>query len=61
MSPKHLDRYAPGFAVKHNFRCMDALAQMCHVTPSFSPRRLTYAALTGATAHPSGARDPRHA
>ena len=61
MSPKHLDRYARGFAGENNFRCMDALDRMRHVAASLVLQRLTYAALIGMTAHPSRAQEPRHA
>ena len=56
MSPKHLDRYARGFAGKHNCRGMDALGRMRHVAARLRGRRLTYRALIAPNGLPSGAR-----
>ena len=59
MSPKHLDRYARGFAGKHNCRKMDTLARMAHVARGMVGRRLTYRQLIAPNGLPSGARAVR--
>jgi len=59
MSPKHLDRYARGFAGKHNCRKMDTLARMAYVARGMVGRRLTYRQLIAPNGLPSGARAVR--
>ena len=59
MSPKHMDRYARGFAGKHNCRKMDTLARMAHVARGMVGRRLTYRQLIAPNGLPSGARAVR--
>ena len=56
LSPKHLDRYARGFAGKHNCRKMDTLDRMAHVAGRLRGRRLTYRQLIAPNGLSSGAR-----
>ena len=56
MSPKHLDRYARGFAGKNNCWEMGALDRMRHVARGIVGRRLTYRELIADNGLPSGAR-----
>ena len=58
MSPKHLARYARGFAGKNNCRGMPALARMRHAAARLVGRRLSYRALIAPNGLPSGARSP---
>ena len=59
MSPKHMDRYARGFAGKNNCQGMDTLGRMECVVAALRGWRLTYRALIAPNGLPSGSRPPR--
>ena len=59
LSPKHLDRYARGFAGKNNCRELDALGRMRSAARGLVGRRLTYRALVAPNGLASGARPCR--
>ena len=56
MSPKHLDRYARGFAGKHNCRGTDVPGRMRHVVAGLRGWTPTRAELVAPNGLPVGAR-----
>ena len=56
MSPKHLDRYVPEFAGRHNVRSRDTIDQMKSVRSGMDYKRLPYKMLIRDNRLPSGAR-----
>ena len=56
LSPKHLDRYVPEFAGRHNVRELDTIKQLQSMTDGMDGKRLTYNQLTADNGMPSGAR-----
>ena len=56
MSPKHLHRYVTQFAMKHNIREEDTVAQMAHVAAGLIGKSLQYRQLIADNALDSGAR-----
>ena len=56
ISPKHLNRYVAQFAMKHNIREEDTVAQMAHVAAGLIGKSLLYRQLTADNGLDSGAR-----